>query len=200
MAGESEAAGFPDHCLCHLLADDPDLFLHAAPLSLVVQPGKSYTPAVSFYRTMTQPTGNHHSAVVVAECSSLSAERKPTMKKQEITGIIKARFAGARERGKVLGQALKVRADIAAVRRRLRSTFAELGEEVYGKMEAGKVKGWGDTPEFAEFKARIEGLKAELDQRERKLAGIMEGKEKAAVGEEQDKSEGGKVAQKKEDT
>jgi len=108
------------------------------------------------------------------------------MNKQEITDIIKARFASARERGKVLAQALKVRAEIAGVRRRLRATFAELGEEVYGKIAAGQAKGWGDG--FAEFKARVEGLKAELGQREAKLAEIMEGGEKKAEEEKAGKA------------
>ncbi|MFH1572364.1 MAG: hypothetical protein ABIG68_00175 [Acidobacteriota bacterium] len=109
------------------------------------------------------------------------------MDKQEITDIIKARFASVRARGKVLAQALKVRADIAAVRRRLRLTFAELGESVYGKMAAGQAKGWGDAPGLAEFKARIEGLKAELDQRERQLTEILEEGEKKAAEVKQDK-------------
>ena len=109
------------------------------------------------------------------------------MNKQEITDSIKARFASARERGKVLGQALKVRAEIAATRRRLRTTFAELGEEVYGKMAAGQAKGWGDGAGLAEFKARIEGLKAELGQREVKLTEIMNGEDKKVVEEAPDK-------------
>ena len=103
------------------------------------------------------------------------------MNKQEITDVIKARFASARDRGKVLARALGIRAEIAAVRRRLRATFAELGEDVYGKMAAGKAKGWGDAPGLAEFKTRIEGLHAELGQREVKLTGIMAGEEKKEV-------------------
>ena len=102
------------------------------------------------------------------------------MDKQEITDTIKARFASVRDRGKVLAQALKVRADMAAVRRRLRMTFAELGESVYGKMVAGQAKGWGDAPELVGFRTRVEGLKAELEQRERELTEIMQGGDKAA--------------------
>ena len=51
--------------------------------------------------------------------------------KEEITQTIKEQFVNVRERGRVLAQALKARADIAATRRRMRSTFADLGEAVY---------------------------------------------------------------------
>jgi hypothetical protein len=59
-------------------------------------------------------------------------------------------------------------------------------------MAAGQAKGWGEAPGFGEFNARIEGLKAELDQREKKLTKIMEGGEKKAAKEKPDK--GGKEA------
>ena len=48
--------------------------------------------------------------------------------KQELTQAIRTQFVNVRERGRILAQALKVRADIAATRRRLRLTFADLGE------------------------------------------------------------------------
>jgi len=118
------------------------------------------------------------------------------MNRQEITDTIKARFTSVRERGKVLAQALKVRAEIAAVRRRLRMTFAELGEEVYGKMVAGQAKGWGDAPGLVEFKVRVEGIKVEIGQLEKKLAQIMEGGEKKAAEKSQDESDAEKADEK----
>lgn len=92
--------------------------------------------------------------------------------KEEITDILKAQFANVRERGKVLAQALKARADIAATRRRLRSTFADLGEAVYGRIDSGEFAQDGSLDDF---KLRIEGLKAELRQREDALKTIVEG-------------------------
>ena len=92
--------------------------------------------------------------------------------KEEITQTIKEQFVNVRERGRVLAQALKVRADIAAIRRRLRSTFADLGEAIYMQLDVGEpvnLEGLGD------YKLRIEGLKAELRQREESLKRIMEG-------------------------
>ena len=92
--------------------------------------------------------------------------------KEEITQTIKEQFVNVRERGRVLAQALKARADIAATRRRLRSTFADLGEAIYARLDAGEsvdLEGMGD------YKLRIEGLKAELRQREESLKEIMEG-------------------------
>ena len=50
--------------------------------------------------------------------------------KEELTQAIRTQFVNVRERGRMLAQALKVRTDIAATRRRLRSTFADLGETV----------------------------------------------------------------------
>jgi len=98
--------------------------------------------------------------------------------REEITETIKAQFANVRERGRILAQALRARADIAATRRRLRATFADLGEEVYERMAAGPDQGWSDDADLAAYKARIEGLKAELGQREKALKEILEGREK----------------------
>jgi len=103
--------------------------------------------------------------------------------KEEITDTIKAQFANVRERGKVLAQALKARADIAATRRRLRSTFADLGEAVYGRIDSGELAQDGSLDDF---KLRIEGLKAELRQREEALKLIVAGDEPDASTEETD--------------
>ena len=92
--------------------------------------------------------------------------------KEEITQTIKEQFVNVRERGRVLAQALKVRADIAAIRRRLRSTFADLGEAIYMQLDAGEPI---NLERLGDYKLRIEGLKAELRQREESLKGIMEG-------------------------
>ena len=89
--------------------------------------------------------------------------------KEELTQAIRTQFVNVRERGRILAQALKVRADIAATRRRLRLTFADLGETVYTKLNAGEAEN------LSEFKLRMEGLKAELRQREEALKVIMDG-------------------------
>ena len=95
--------------------------------------------------------------------------------KEEIAEAIRAQFANIKERGRVLAQALKARADIAATRRRLRGAFADLGEEVYGRMTADEKGPWSKDAELADHRTRIEGVKAELRQRERALQEIMEG-------------------------
>lgn len=96
--------------------------------------------------------------------------------KEEITETIKAQFANVKDRGKMLAQALKARADIAATRRRLRTAFADLGEETYGRMTAGS---WEEDDELSTYKIRIEGVKAELKQQEKALKNIVEAKRKA---------------------
>ncbi len=96
--------------------------------------------------------------------------------KEEITDVIKMQFANMRERGKVLAQALKARADIAATRRRLRLTFADLGEIMYTRLASGELEPDSTT---TDFKLRIEGLKAELRQRESALKSIMAGEDHA---------------------
>ena len=95
--------------------------------------------------------------------------------RKEIMETIKARFADAREHGQVLAQALKVRADIAVTRRRLRLTFAELGEYVYDEVESGRMVAPGQDPELADYRSRVKGLHAELRQQEAELTVIMEG-------------------------
>lgn len=90
--------------------------------------------------------------------------------KEEITATLKAQFANARVRGKIMAQALKARADIAATRRRLRATFAELGEEAYDRIASGQID---SDAGLADFTTRIEGLQVELRQREEALEQIV---------------------------
>ena len=88
----------------------------------------------------------------------LQKDRRMMMRtKEEITQTIKEQFVNVRERGRVLAQALKARADIAATRRRMRSTFADLGEAVYARLDAGESV---DLEGIGDYKLRIEGLKA----------------------------------------
>ena len=98
--------------------------------------------------------------------------------KEEITETIKSQLTNVRERGRVLAQALKARTDIAATRRRLRAAFADLGQEVYGRMKDGGDGPWNEDEEMATYRTRIEGVQAELKQRERVLKDILEDKGK----------------------
>ena len=118
--------------------------------------------------------------LVNREERTLQKEKTIMASKEEITGMIKAQFANMKVRGRVLGQALKARADIAATRRRLRTAFADLGEKTYGRMAAG---GWKEDAELSTYKVRIEGIKAELQQQETALKEIVaeKGKEPAKV-------------------
>ena len=93
------------------------------------------------------------------------------MAKKQITETLKERLAGMAERGRVLGQALKVRADLAATRRRLRTTFAELGEEVYGRLKDGEIS--ADST-LGTLRERIDGFKAEVRMKEDELREIMQ--------------------------
>ena len=103
--------------------------------------------------------------------------------KKQIADMLKARFADVAERGRVMGQALKVRTDMAVTRRRMRSTFAELGEAIYGCMAAGEAV---DLQEgrWTSFRDRVEGLKAELRAQEAHLRDVMHPQEKVEVAAE----------------
>ena len=92
--------------------------------------------------------------------------------KKPIADILRDRLADVAERGRVLGQALKVRADMAATRRRLRLSYAELGEEAYARLADGRLP---EDGRFAALRQRIDGLKAEVRLREEELRGIMQG-------------------------
>ena len=90
--------------------------------------------------------------------------------KQPLADSLRERLADVADRGRFFGQALKVRADMAAVRRRLRSTYAELGEEAYNRLRDGALEG---DHRLLSMKERIDGLKAEVRQREEELRDIM---------------------------
>ena len=92
------------------------------------------------------------------------------MTKKQIAEALKDRLADVAVRGRVVGQALKVRADLAATRRRVRTTFAELGEEVYGRLQAGELDG---DARLNALKERIDGFKAEVRMKEEELREIM---------------------------
>ena len=102
--------------------------------------------------------------------------------KKQIADMIRERFADMADRGRVMGQALKVRADMAVARRRMRSTFAELGEAIYARMVAGEG---GDLQEdrWTSFQERVDGLKAELRTQEARLHEIMHPEEGEKVAE-----------------
>ena len=90
--------------------------------------------------------------------------------KKKIADTLKQHLADVADRGKLFGQALKVRADMAAIRRRLRTTYAELGEEVYRRLRDGELDGDHQLPTIKE---RVDGLKAEIRQRESELHDIV---------------------------
>jgi hypothetical protein len=93
--------------------------------------------------------------------------------RQEIAEVLKARLASVKERGRAMAQILKARADIAATRRRLRRVFAELGEEAFNRLEAGKELTPGDAG-VDPLLVRIRGLQAELAQQEVVLQQIIQ--------------------------
>ena len=103
--------------------------------------------------------------------------------KRQITDSLKERFADVAERGRVVGQALKMRADIALTRRRLRSTLADLGESIYARMESGSAPELGDDPMFSSFQERVAGLKAELKFQEKELQQIVQDRKGGKKGD-----------------
>ena len=90
--------------------------------------------------------------------------------KKQIADTLRGHLSDVAERGRFLGQALKVRADMAATRRRLRTTYAELGEETYGRLSEGQLEG---DHRLLSLKERIDGLRAEVWLRETELRDIM---------------------------
>jgi hypothetical protein len=92
------------------------------------------------------------------------------MVKTQIAEALRERFADVAGRGRIIGQALKVRADLAATRRRLRTTFAELGEEVYRRIKDQQLEADGA---LGTLEGRIDGYKAEVRSREQELSDIM---------------------------
>ncbi len=92
--------------------------------------------------------------------------------KKQIADSFRERLADVAERGKVIGQALGARADMAATRRRLRNTYAELGEQMYQRLENGEYEG---DHQLLSLKERIDGLRAEARTHEAHLRDIMQG-------------------------
>ena len=90
--------------------------------------------------------------------------------KRQLAEALKERLSDVAERGRVIGQALKVRADLAATRRRLRATYAELGEEAYGRIVSGELDA---VDALAILRQRIDDFKEEVRERELELRQIM---------------------------
>ncbi|MCC7261421.1 MAG: hypothetical protein IT369_02760 [Candidatus Latescibacteria bacterium] len=94
--------------------------------------------------------------------------------KRQIADMLKGRLADVAERGRVLGQALGVRADMAATRRRLRAALADLGEEVHTRLRAGQEQGLAAEAKVRDLQDQVDGLKAELRLQETELRRIMQ--------------------------
>ena len=92
--------------------------------------------------------------------------------KKQIAEVVRSRLAEVAGRGRVLGQALRVRADLAAGRRRLRVAYAQLGEEVYARLRDGEM---ATDATMTTFRGRIDDIKAEVRSREAELKEIMTG-------------------------
>jgi len=105
--------------------------------------------------------------------------------KKQVVELVRERLADVAERGRVLGQALKVRADMAATRRRLRGTYTELGEEAYSRMKAGEMVA---DAQLSGLQERIDGLKAEVKSREAELRQIMQGGSRLETAGEDDET------------
>lgn len=94
--------------------------------------------------------------------------------KTQIADMLRGRLADVAERGRVLGQALGVRADMAATRRRLRAALADLGEEVHTRLRAGQEQGLAAEAKVRDLQDQVDGLKAELRLQEAELRRIMQ--------------------------
>ena len=94
--------------------------------------------------------------------------------KTQIADMLRGRLADVAERGRVLGQALGVRADMAATRRRLRAALADLGEEVHTRLRAGQEQGLAAEAKVRDLQDQVDGLKAELRLQETELRRIMQ--------------------------
>ena len=92
--------------------------------------------------------------------------------KKQIADAVRSRLADVAGRGRTLGQALKVRADLAAGRRRLRAAYAQLGEEAYVQLRDGGMEA---DATMTTFRGRIDDIMAEVRTREAELKEIMTG-------------------------
>ena len=109
--------------------------------------------------------------------------------KKQIADMLRERFADVAERGRVMGQVLKVRADIAVTRRRLRTTYAELGEAIYKGMTAKESVDLQEE-QWTSFQKRVDGLKAELRPQEARLHEVTHPEEAERVMAELKAGEG----------
>jgi len=94
--------------------------------------------------------------------------------KKQLAETLRERLADVADRGRVLAQALKVRTDMAATRRRLRATLAELGEEVHTRLKSGRAEGLAADIKIKAMQEQIDGLRAELRLQELELREIMQ--------------------------
>ena len=96
--------------------------------------------------------------------------------KRQIADTLKQHLADVAGRGRVIGQVLKMRADLAAMRRQLRSTFVELGEHAYGLLKGSNLTSSIDVgaDEFVnECIHRIDGYKADVRSKEAELEELL---------------------------
>ena len=97
-------------------------------------------------------------------------------RKRQLADALREGLAGAAGRGRVLGQALKVRAEIAASRRQLKAALGELGNHVYSRIKAGDLPAAagaeGDETLLA-YTQRIDGCKADICLKEAELREIV---------------------------
>ena len=78
-------------------------------------------------------------------------------------------------------QAVKLRLDITALRKEKKRLFAELGEEVYGAVKAGKLR----TRLFKEDMANIDDLSAKIEEKEKELTELTGGSEEKRTEREE---------------
>ena len=88
--------------------------------------------------------------------------------KKQLTDSLKERLVDVAERGKVIGQALKVRADMAATRRSLRATYAELGERCTG---ASRAVSWMARPLWSPYSSKSTVTRQTYEKRKKNCAG-----------------------------
>jgi chromosome segregation ATPase len=94
--------------------------------------------------------------------------------RSNLTDKLKKSLSGVAERSRVLGQALKVRADMAATRRRLRASYAAMGEELYTRLQADNTDSVHIDSHFTDLAECIDTLKAELKELEEELRLLMQ--------------------------
>lgn len=96
------------------------------------------------------------------------------MTRKQLAESLREHLADAMERGRVLAQALRVRADMAVVRRRLQRHFADLGREAYQRLSAGQLAEMAADARAADLRQSIDGLRAELRLKEEELRQVLQ--------------------------